>query len=151
MHCRSTGLSFGVIRTVKLRFFCRVCFWEEFLWADALSSGREAGLLLCSRGQEGSSGFWATAGIEEEEEEMDVTEVSIIHHACIVLLGLWLLSEFNWCHPVAYFISLIYLYLVTSQFHPVSPWFYHLALLIRSLLHFSELPVLLKSGIPEHG
>ncbi|KAK4753144.1 hypothetical protein SAY87_021942 [Trapa incisa] len=47
---------------------------------------------------------------------MDVTEVSLIHHVCIVLMGLWLLSEFNCCHPVAYFISLIYLYLVHERY-----------------------------------
>ncbi|XP_031386322.1 C2 domain-containing protein At1g53590-like isoform X2 [Punica granatum] len=47
---------------------------------------------------------------------MDITEVTIIHHAGIVLLGLWLLAEFNWCHPVAYFISLVYLYLVHERY-----------------------------------
>ncbi|PON46283.1 C2 domain containing protein [Parasponia andersonii] len=47
---------------------------------------------------------------------MDITEVSIIHHAGIVLLVLWLLAEFNWCHPVAYFLSLIYLYLVHERY-----------------------------------
>ncbi|KAF4397915.1 hypothetical protein G4B88_019636 [Cannabis sativa] len=44
---------------------------------------------------------------------MDITEVSIIHHVGIVLLGLWFLAKFNWCHPVAYFISLVYLYLTS--------------------------------------
>ncbi|KAK4285779.1 hypothetical protein QN277_002429 [Acacia crassicarpa] len=47
---------------------------------------------------------------------MDITEISILHHACIVLLGLWLLSAFNWCHPVAYFVALIYLYLVHERY-----------------------------------
>ncbi|KAI4323116.1 hypothetical protein L6164_022747 [Bauhinia variegata] len=43
---------------------------------------------------------------------MDITEATILHHVGIVLLSLWLLSSFNWCHPVAYFIGFIYLYLV---------------------------------------
>lgn len=45
---------------------------------------------------------------------MDITEVSIIHHIGIVLLVIWLLSSFNYCHPLFYFISLIYLYLVSK-------------------------------------
>ena len=45
---------------------------------------------------------------------MGITEVSIIHHVGIVLLVLWLLAEFNLCHPLAYFLSLIYLYLVLA-------------------------------------
>ncbi|XP_062087211.1 C2 domain-containing protein At1g53590-like [Humulus lupulus] len=47
---------------------------------------------------------------------MDITEVSIIHHVGIVLLVLWFLAEFNWCHPVAYFVSLVYLYLVHERY-----------------------------------
>ncbi|PQP95664.1 C2 domain-containing protein [Prunus yedoensis var. nudiflora] len=47
---------------------------------------------------------------------MDITEVSIIHHVGIVLSVLWLLSHFNCYHPVAYFASLIYLYLVHEQY-----------------------------------
>ncbi|XP_071685977.1 C2 domain-containing protein At1g53590-like [Rutidosis leptorrhynchoides] len=47
---------------------------------------------------------------------MDITEVSIIHHVGIVLLMIWLLSSFNYCHPLVYFVSLIYLYLVHDNF-----------------------------------
>ncbi|XP_038688548.1 C2 domain-containing protein At1g53590-like, partial [Tripterygium wilfordii] len=47
---------------------------------------------------------------------MDITEVSILHHAGIVLLALWLLSLFNRCHPIAYFFSFIYLYLVHERY-----------------------------------
>lgn len=43
---------------------------------------------------------------------MDITEVTILHHVAIMLLGLWLLSAFNCCHTVVYFLALIYLYLV---------------------------------------
>lgn len=35
---------------------------------------------------------------------------------CIVLLVLWLLSTYNWFHPSAYFLSLIYLYLVHERY-----------------------------------
>ena len=56
---------------------------------------------------------------EEEEEEavMDITEVSIIHHVGIVLFALWLLARFNFFHPLAYFVSLIYLFLVLLLYH----------------------------------
>ncbi|KAK2992121.1 hypothetical protein RJ640_006423 [Escallonia rubra] len=47
---------------------------------------------------------------------MDITETSVIHHVGIVLLLLWLLSSFNCCHPVAYFISLIYLGVVHERY-----------------------------------
>ncbi|KAK6946572.1 C2 domain [Dillenia turbinata] len=47
---------------------------------------------------------------------MVITEVSIIHHVGIVLVLLWLLSSFNCCHPIAYFISLIYLYQVHETY-----------------------------------
>ncbi|XP_057949632.1 C2 domain-containing protein At1g53590-like [Malania oleifera] len=47
---------------------------------------------------------------------MSITEVSIIHHIGIVLALLWLLSSFNCCHPVAYFMSLIYLYNVHERY-----------------------------------
>lgn len=43
---------------------------------------------------------------------MDITEVSILHHVGIVLIGIWVLSAYNWCHSVVYFLALIYLYLV---------------------------------------
>lgn len=43
-------------------------------------------------------------------------EGSLIHHVCIVLLVLWLLSTSNWFHPSAYFLSLIYLYLVHERY-----------------------------------
>ncbi|KAM7498544.1 hypothetical protein LguiA_022958 [Lonicera macranthoides] len=45
-----------------------------------------------------------------------ITEVSIIHHVAIVLVLLCSLSSFNCCHPVAYFASLIYLYLVHDRY-----------------------------------
>ncbi|KAJ7948847.1 C2 domain containing protein [Quillaja saponaria] len=47
---------------------------------------------------------------------MDIMEMSILHHVAIVLLSLWFLSEFKWCHPVAYFVALIYLYLVHDRY-----------------------------------
>ncbi|XWS10218.1 hypothetical protein CRYUN_Cryun39dG0056400 [Craigia yunnanensis] len=48
--------------------------------------------------------------------EMDLMEISIMLHVGIVLVLLWMLSHFNSCHPVAYFVSLIYLYLVHERY-----------------------------------
>ncbi|KAI6690254.1 hypothetical protein NL676_027082 [Syzygium grande] len=47
---------------------------------------------------------------------MDVTQASMMHHVCIVLFALWLLSKFDRCTALAYFASLIYLYLVHEVF-----------------------------------
>ncbi|KAK7272636.1 hypothetical protein RJT34_29357 [Clitoria ternatea] len=47
---------------------------------------------------------------------MDITEVSILHHVGIVLIGLWALSACNCCHTVVYFVALIYLYLVHERY-----------------------------------
>ncbi|KAG4161047.1 hypothetical protein ERO13_D01G034220v2, partial [Gossypium hirsutum] len=43
--------------------------------------------------------------------EMGLMEISIMLHVGLVLLLLWMLSQFNLCHPLAYFLSLVYLYL----------------------------------------
>ncbi|KAK9049322.1 hypothetical protein SSX86_031712 [Deinandra increscens subsp. villosa] len=40
---------------------------------------------------------------------------SIILHVAIVLFLIWLLSSFNYCHPLVYFLSFIYLYLVHER------------------------------------
>ncbi|XP_019242373.1 PREDICTED: C2 domain-containing protein At1g53590-like [Nicotiana attenuata] len=45
-----------------------------------------------------------------------ITDATIIHHVAIVLLLLWLLNSFDCCHPFAYFLSLIYLYMVHEQY-----------------------------------
>ncbi|KAL8195438.1 hypothetical protein R6Q57_025841 [Mikania cordata] len=42
--------------------------------------------------------------------------VSIIHHVGIVLLLIWLLSSFDYCHPLVYFMSFIYLYMVHDRY-----------------------------------
>ncbi|KAM5586495.1 hypothetical protein ABKV19_005421 [Rosa sericea] len=47
---------------------------------------------------------------------MDITEVSILHHVGFVLFVLWLLAQHNCCYPLAYFVSLIYLYLVHERY-----------------------------------
>ncbi|KAJ4982422.1 hypothetical protein NE237_033259 [Protea cynaroides] len=46
---------------------------------------------------------------------MDITQVSIIHHVAIVFVLLWILSSFGWCHPVVYFVCLVYLYQVHER------------------------------------
>ncbi|XP_060209424.1 C2 domain-containing protein At1g53590-like [Lycium barbarum] len=45
-----------------------------------------------------------------------ILEATMIHHVAIVLILLWLLNSFNYGHPLAYFFSLIYLYLVHEQY-----------------------------------
>ncbi|KAL6526683.1 hypothetical protein OROGR_015773 [Orobanche gracilis] len=57
-----------------------------------------------------------------------ITDATILHHVCIVLLLLWFLNSFNYCHPVAYFLSLIYLYLVHEGY----------VLKLRKKLQFEE-------------
>ncbi|CAM8999377.1 unnamed protein product [Rhodiola kirilowii] len=46
---------------------------------------------------------------------MAITDVSVIHHVGIVLLLLFVLSQFNCSHPIAYLGSLVYLYLVHER------------------------------------
>ncbi|KAL3821333.1 hypothetical protein ACJIZ3_007238 [Penstemon smallii] len=42
-----------------------------------------------------------------------ILDATILHHVCFVLLILWFLnSYYHYCHPVAYFLSLVYLYLI---------------------------------------
>ncbi|XP_019193765.1 PREDICTED: C2 domain-containing protein At1g53590-like isoform X2 [Ipomoea nil] len=45
-----------------------------------------------------------------------ITEGTMIHHVVVVLLLLWLLNSFDYCHPFAYFVSLVYLYLVHESY-----------------------------------
>ncbi|XP_057540296.1 C2 domain-containing protein At1g53590 isoform X2 [Amaranthus tricolor] len=47
---------------------------------------------------------------------MVITEISMIHHVGIVLILLWLLNSYNCCHPVLYFVSLIYLYQIHERY-----------------------------------
>lgn len=57
-----------------------------------------------------------------------ITDATILHHVCIVLLLLWFLNSFNCCHPVAYFLSLIYIYVVHEGY----------VLKLRKKLQFEE-------------
>ncbi|XP_052207502.1 C2 domain-containing protein At1g53590-like isoform X2 [Diospyros lotus] len=53
----------------------------------------------------------------EKSKEMGLLEASILHHLCIVLLLIWFLSSFFNCrHPLVFFLSLIYLYLVHERY-----------------------------------
>ncbi|GMH05557.1 hypothetical protein Nepgr_007397 [Nepenthes gracilis] len=47
---------------------------------------------------------------------MLLTEISIIHHLGIVLMLLWFLNAYYCCHPVVYFVSVIYLYRVNEWY-----------------------------------
>ncbi|XP_042030713.1 C2 domain-containing protein At1g53590-like isoform X1 [Salvia splendens] len=57
-----------------------------------------------------------------------VLDSTLLHHVCIVLIFLWFLNSFNCCHPIAYFLSLIYLYLVHELY----------VLKLRKKLQFEE-------------
>ncbi|TYI32499.1 hypothetical protein ES332_A04G067900v1 [Gossypium tomentosum] len=48
--------------------------------------------------------------------EMEFMEVSIMHHIGLIFMLLWLLSCFNLCNAVAYFVSLVYLYSVHARY-----------------------------------
>lgn len=56
--------------------------------------------------------FW----VGRFQEMASITEVTMLHHVAIVLIMLWLFNSFNCGHPLVYFISLIYLYLVNEQY-----------------------------------
>ncbi|KAE8681137.1 C2 domain-containing protein [Hibiscus syriacus] len=47
---------------------------------------------------------------------MGLMEISIMLHVGLVLMLLWMLSHYNLCHPLAYLVSLIYLYLVHESY-----------------------------------
>ncbi|KAG6393872.1 hypothetical protein SASPL_144446 [Salvia splendens] len=66
--------------------------------------------------------------LEREREMGSVLDATLLHHVCIVLIVLWFLNSFNWCHPIAYFLSLIYLYLVHELY----------VLKLRKKLQFEE-------------
>ncbi|XP_031499978.1 C2 domain-containing protein At1g53590-like isoform X3 [Nymphaea colorata] len=59
---------------------------------------------------------------------MDIAQLSIVYHFGLVLAVLWISSSFNCCHPVVYFISFIYLYLVNERY----------ILRLRKRLHHEE-------------
>ncbi|RWW50329.1 hypothetical protein BHE74_00043425 [Ensete ventricosum] len=46
---------------------------------------------------------------------MDITEVTIVHHAALVLLLLWVLVQLGKGHPVLFFVALLYLYKVRRR------------------------------------
>ncbi|KAI4366025.1 hypothetical protein MLD38_021954 [Melastoma candidum] len=46
---------------------------------------------------------------------MDVTEVTMIHHVCFVLFGLWFLSKLSLSNGVVYLVCLVYLFLVHER------------------------------------
>ncbi|KAI3411505.1 uncharacterized protein J3R85_017931 [Psidium guajava] len=47
---------------------------------------------------------------------MDITEITLMHHVCIVMLVLWLLCRCNLCHPITFIVSIFYLYLIQENY-----------------------------------
>lgn len=54
-----------------------------------------------------------------------VKDATLLHHAFIILLFLWLLNSFNCCHTVAYFLSFVYLYFVSFLIF-ICVWSYYI-------------------------
>ncbi|KAL2943420.1 hypothetical protein RDABS01_031768 [Bienertia sinuspersici] len=59
---------------------------------------------------------------------MVLTEISMIHHVGILLILIWVLNSYNFCHPIVYFLSLIYLYQIHDRY----------AMRLRRKLQFDE-------------
>lgn len=64
-----------------------------------------------------------------------VVEISILHHLGFVFMLLWILDLFNLCHPGAYVVSLVYLYMVI---HNLSCWsiFFRVWLIVWRLMNW---------------
>lgn len=44
---------------------------------------------------------------------MDITEVTVVHHAALVLLALWAAVSAGWAHPAIFLAALLYLFAVS--------------------------------------
>lgn len=86
-----------------------------FFLLNSLQSINHSSMALLSRVQYNSSWliYYSVFGSFRKEIMGSITDATILHHVCIVLLLLWFLNSFNYSHPLAYFLSLIYLYLVS--------------------------------------
>jgi hypothetical protein len=51
---------------------------------------------------------------------MDITEVTVVHHAALVLAALWAAAYAGWAHPAIFLAALVYLCAV-SALPPTAP------------------------------
>jgi hypothetical protein len=47
---------------------------------------------------------------------MDITEVTVVHHAALVLLALWAAVSAGWAHPAIFLAALLYLFAVNERY-----------------------------------
>lgn len=45
---------------------------------------------------------------------MDITEVTVVHHAVLVLAALWLAASAGWAHPALFLVALLYIFAVSA-------------------------------------
>jgi hypothetical protein len=45
---------------------------------------------------------------------MDMTEVTVVHHAALVLAALWAAASAGWAHPALFLAALVYLFAVSA-------------------------------------
>ncbi|CAN6237979.1 unnamed protein product [Urochloa humidicola] len=47
---------------------------------------------------------------------MDITEVTVVHHAALVLLALWAAAAAGWAHPALFLAALLYIFAVNERY-----------------------------------
>ncbi|CAL5022305.1 unnamed protein product [Urochloa decumbens] len=47
---------------------------------------------------------------------MDITEVTVVHHAALVLLALWAAAATGWAHPALFLAALLYIFAVNERY-----------------------------------
>lgn len=47
---------------------------------------------------------------------MDITEVTVVHHAALVLAALWAAASAGWAHPALFLVALIYIFAVNERY-----------------------------------
>ncbi|TVU32312.1 hypothetical protein EJB05_24037 [Eragrostis curvula] len=47
---------------------------------------------------------------------MDITEVTVVHHAALVLAALWAAAATGWAHPTLYLVALLYIFAVNERY-----------------------------------
>lgn len=41
---------------------------------------------------------------------MDITEVTVVHHAALVLAALWAAATTGWTHPALFLVAIVYIF-----------------------------------------
>jgi hypothetical protein len=51
---------------------------------------------------------------------MDITEVTVVHHAALVLAALWAAASAGWAHPALFLVALLYIFAVSAHAPPTA-------------------------------